>query len=279
MHILSFDVGIKHLAYCLIALEQETNILTIVDWAVIDLCNEQQHLCQYSTCKYYATYHKEDDFFCKTHAKKHHHYIMPTSKTTPKHLRTCKIQELRDILSETDISSNPTSRKDILAALLLHYQRIVFTTVQKTNASNINLITLGINMKEKFDNIGFPEDIEYIIIENQISPIANRMKGVQGMITQYFIMKCYKNIEYVSSTNKLKFLATIGDTSKNLTYNERKKLGIRLTNSILDNNVHLEKWLSVFKEHKKNDDLADALLQALWFVQHKGLFNASYLKL
>ena len=280
MHILSFDVGIKHLAYCLIALDKDTNALTIADWKVLDLCNTEQHSCEYLNCKRTATYFKLDNYFCKTHAKRHFQYIMPTSKTTPKYLRACKIHELRDILSGTDISSNPISRKDILEALRQLYERTVFETVRKTSASDISLITVGINMKNKLDSIGFPEDIDHVIIENQISPIANRMKTLQGMITQYFIMKDYQNIEYVSSANKLKFLSVFTTTnSKKLTYNERKKLGIRITNDILTNNIHLEEWLSVFKEHKKSDDLADALLQGLWFAQQKGLFNASYLKL
>ena len=93
-------------------------------------------------------------------------------------------------------------------------------------------------------------------------------------------MKDYQNIEYVSSANKLKFLSAFTTTdSKKLTYNERKKLGINITADILTNNIHLEEWYGRFKEHKKNDDLADALLQGLWFAQQKGLFNASYLKL
>ena len=37
----------------------------------------------------------------------------------------------------------------------------------------------------------------HVIIENQISPIANRMKTIQGMITQYFIMKNIYNVEYI----------------------------------------------------------------------------------
>jgi hypothetical protein len=280
MHILSFDVGIKHLAYCLLTLEEETETLTIADWNVVDLCNTEQHLCARPGCKHYATYYKKEDYFCKTHAKRHEHYVMPTSKTSLKHLRACKVQELRDIWSETDISSNLTARKDIFEALRLLYERTVFDTVQKINASNINLIKVGVNMKDKFDSIGFPKDIEYVIIENQISPIANRMKTLQGMITQYFIMKDYPSIEYVSSANKLKFLSVFATAgSKNLTYKERKKLGIRITDSILTNNVHLEEWLSVFKGHRKSDDLADAFLQGLWFGQQKGLFNASYLKL
>jgi hypothetical protein len=135
MHILSFDVGIKHLAYCLILLEEETSTLTIADWSVIDLCNTDEHLCSRPGCQRHATYYKKDDYFCKTHAKRHEHYIMPTSNTSIKHLRACKIHELRKIWSETDISSNLTTRRDIFEALRSLYERTVLDTVQKINAS------------------------------------------------------------------------------------------------------------------------------------------------
>lgn len=278
MHILSFDVGIKHLAYCLIGFQD--NSFIIQDWKVIDLCKNQQYKCQYLNCKRNATYYKVNCYYCKTHAKKHESYTMPTTKTTSKYLRSCKIHELRDILSETDISSNPISKKEIIEALQQLYETTVFNTIQETKASTLSLITIGKNMKEELDNIAFPTDIDYVIIENQISPIANRMKTLQGMITQYFIMRNYNNIEYISSANKLKFLSEFDtQTHKKLTYNERKKQGICITDKILSTNIHLEKWLTIFRKHKKNDDLADALLQGLWFAQHKQLFSASHLKL
>ena len=51
------------------------------------------------------------------------------------------------------------------------------------------MVTLGKNMKGVFDEIMCDvSGIEIVLIENQISPIANRMKTIQGMIMQYFIM-------------------------------------------------------------------------------------------
>jgi len=38
MRILSFDVGIKNLAYCYI----DTSSQTILDWAVVDLCGDKR---------------------------------------------------------------------------------------------------------------------------------------------------------------------------------------------------------------------------------------------
>ena len=55
-------------------------------------------------------------------------------------------------------------------------------------------------------NIDFSQ-LHYVIIENQISPIANRMKSIQGMLTQYFITKDVPHIEYISAINKLSSLS------------------------------------------------------------------------
>ena len=65
-----------------------------------------------------------------------------------------------------------------------------YEPIEDTNASDVDLITIGRALKSSFDET-FPEDcvIRRVIIENQISPIANRMKTLQGMIAQYFISK------------------------------------------------------------------------------------------
>ena len=121
------------------------------------------------------------------------------------------------------------------------------------------------NIKSKFDAIFSEEyEIDYVIIENQISPIANRMKTIQGMIAQYFIMSniIVNHIEFVSSINKLKDL----DIKEKITYNERKKLGIAKCLDIISLDNRFNDKLEYFKTHKKKDDLSDAFLQGLWYL-------------
>jgi hypothetical protein len=105
-------------------------------------------------------------------------------------------------------------------------------------------------------------NIDYILIENQIGPIANRMNSIQGMLTQYFIMKGLYNIKYVSASNKLKNLI-----EKNTSYSERKKQSILIAKDILIQKNIDKKYIDFFESHSKKDDLADSLLQALWFIK------------
>jgi hypothetical protein len=124
--------------------------------------------------------------------------------------------------------------------------------------------------------------IDKVIIENQISPIANRMKTIQGMIAQYFIMCGIQDVTFVSSVNKLKAFT---DTDQNKSaqnksaqnksaqnkldqnksdYKDRKKLGIEVTKGIIEK---MKDWAPFFLAHKKKDDLADSFLQGIWFLQ------------
>ena len=111
---------------------------------------------------------------------------------------------------------------------------------------------------EKFKNI----NINIVIIENQIGPLAIKMKTLQGMITQYFIIKkpnC--NIHFISSINKLKDF-TYND--EDLNYKDRKNKGINICQNLLKEND-----LLFFNKHKKKDDLADSFLQGYWFIKNK----------
>ena len=123
------------------------------------------------------------------------------------------------------------------------------------------MIDIGISIKNNLDKINF-DNIDKILIENQISPIATRMKSIQGMISQYFILKNIFDIQFISSANKLKLFSS----TKNTSYNERKKLGIEYTKDLLNKYNIDENYITSFVASKKKDDLADCFLQGYWFL-------------
>lgn len=94
------------------------------------------------------------------------------------------------------------------------------------------------------------------------------MKTLQGMITQYFIMKGYENIEYICSQNKLKLFLERDKKSERpsggekTSYSERKKLGIKYCQELLSKNG-MHEWLEFMSKHGKRDDLADSFLQGI----------------
>ena len=59
MKLLSIDVGIKNLAYCLIEKKEK---LTIIDWNIINLSNETTYQCKY--CSKKANYINNNIYCC-----------------------------------------------------------------------------------------------------------------------------------------------------------------------------------------------------------------------
>jgi D-ribose pyranose/furanose isomerase RbsD len=260
MNLLSIDVGIKNLALCLIHLDNENNF-DIIKWDVINLCKEEKQKCD---CGKNAAYVFDNIYYCKKHSIKCNKPILCKELEDNK-LKKIKIKDLKELLSKENIPFQTEKSKPVLIDYLktylpCHYV-IPFNNTIKTN--DLSLIDIGINMKELLDELYNNIKIDRVIIENQISPIANRMKTLQGMIAQYFIMNNILNIEFISATNKLKDF----NTNKKTTYSERKKKGIEICEELLVNNESLNKYLEMFVESKKKDDLADCFLQGLWYLK------------
>jgi hypothetical protein len=269
MNIISFDVGIKNLAFCILNLND--NVFTIKQWDIVSLCEEKQ-MCQENVknkmCQKEAKFFKNSNCYCKTHAK-NKNYIIPPKELTPLHLKKLKINELVELAKTYDLDcGNKPTKNSLLEKINNLLNEKYFEIVKPIKAENYDLIQLGINMRDKLDKIIKLDEIDMVIIENQISPLANRMKTLQGMIAQYFIMKNINNILFYSASNKLKpFL----DNQKT-TYNERKQLGIEFTKQLLDGYSEINSWIEFFSKHSKRDDLADSFLQGIsYFTQHKNL--------
>ena len=92
--------------------------------------------------------------------------------------------------------------KQISSILLKLNIKQIFSQIERIKAHSINLVDIGSALKNKLDDIKY-NFIDKVIIENQIGPIANRMKCLQAMITQYFIDNGITDIEYISASNKL----------------------------------------------------------------------------
>lgn len=262
MKILSIDVGIINLAYCLI--EIKDNTYKILSWDTINLCNET-YVCKENLkkkiCNRQAKYTKNNIYYCKSCAKKSK-FIIPSNTFKKIHQKRTKLDELKQIANEYEIKLKDNSKKqDIVDTISAYLKDKYLDVIEKTNANNVSLIDIGIELNKKLTNDLFTT-VDKVIIENQISPIANRMKTIQGMIAQFFIMNDIKDIEFVAASNKLKHFITTKTS-----YNERKKLGIKITFDMIASENYLNEWEEHFNKHKKKDDLADSFLQGLWYIK------------
>jgi len=276
MKILSIDVGIKNLAFCLFCNNDTTNhSFLIKKWNVVDLSTSEEVVkkcCgkeKKGPCLKPAKYTKNNQCFCIKHKKKDK-YVIPSSDLKTSYINKQKLQKLIDIVAKYKIPSNSEKPKksDLVSLITDFAKENCYEELVKTSAADVDLITIGKNIKLKFDNLFLEEaNIDYVIIENQISPIANRMKTIQGQIVQYFIMSGINvvNIEFISASNKLKEFESDDKTE----YKDRKKLGIAKTQEIVQHNENFSNMLDYFNTHKKKDDLADSFLQGLWFIKNR----------
>jgi hypothetical protein len=197
--ILSFDIGIKNLSYCVIYKDEtydsiNKNNIKIVDWGIIQLI--------------------EDGVKCKG---------VPLDKIT-----TTLYNKLHNIFIDYDISK-----------VLLENQPVLKNPVMKS----IQMIIYGYFAYEK--NI-MGREIEYIKLINA----SNKLK----------LGKNLKEINNSEDILKIK--------SK---YTRNKKLAIIYTNHFLKERLIVEdyeKYNDIFNNHKKKDDLADAFLQGLYFIEN-----------
>ena len=288
MKILSIDVGIKNLAYCLLHADAD-GTYAILKWDVLNLCGKPPtcNICN-KPAKYTGKKMNETNtanillHFCATHAKKSE-FKMPETALTLKKIKAMKLIQLNEIVKDFHISlpEGHNKKEQILKEVIAYMDKHMLTTTTSVAANSVDLVSLGIALQQTFDTELQNEiaTIDQIIIENQISPIANRMKTLQGMIAQYFIMRNKTKIVFVSSANKLKGYDMDQDHAQSVeqaeqegekdktTYSDRKKAGVKITLAQLNEHDLFGKWIPHFKTHKKKDDLADAFLQGIWYLK------------
>jgi hypothetical protein len=277
MNIISFDVGIKNMAYCIFSLTDRT--INITKWDILNLMNDEmdvpQCTCLLATkkqskpCNKKAQYKKGEQYYCKKHSQQQKEWLIPS----PSHLvsiKKMKVDELRETIKKLNITSPETTRPSLLQTLQDYYAHHNLECVvesKKQKAQEIDLINIGQNMTKLLNQIPEIETVTHIIIENQISPIATRMKTIQGMLAQYFIMKRpTATIEFISSANKLKGF-TVSDEKPS--YKDNKKNSIVFCVKIIEQNPCFHEWRELLKTHKKTDDLYDACLQCIWYLKNK----------
>lgn len=246
MLVLSIDIGITHLAHCLASV---TDTFQIIDWDVLDLLGPQptcNHISRKKQCSQPALFNRDTSFFCKKHAVP----IPPLSGLAkPALCELCKVHGITNM--------------DTKETMIEQLQMKQLTTIKRKSAKTCSVIDLGKELVKQYERFN---KVDVVVIENQIGPLANRMKMLQGMVVQYWIMK-QAEVVCVSSVNKLKLFHKGPST-----YAQRKKISVDCVRKLIVAN----QWVTGFTTHKKKDDLADTLLQLIWYLNN---INADYLKL
>ena len=223
MKTLSFDVGIKNLAYCIL-----NNDKTIEHWGIINL--DESPICQVNLrkpCDKQSTYQIKDDsvdieYCCTAHSK--------------------KFKKVKKLSSKNDI---------------------------------LNISKMCVEKLRKLDL----DNVECVLIENQPALKNPVMKSIQMIIYTYFVIEgvmdnnsTIKTIHMVNARNKLKVYqgpkveCPFEDNKKNR-YKRNKYLSIEYTKNMIQNENN--QLIELFNQSKKKDDLADAYLQGIYWMEKK----------
>ena len=300
--IVSFDIGIKNLAYCVFTTGSAG--LSIVGWGIANLAlqyavEKPQCNCAKARaagpCGKTASYtYGEDQRFCKTHAKSSGKLI-PTKELSVAAFKKLKIEELVTLSGKHAIMIGATDKKpDILAKVVAHFaaRTLVPVVVAKSkNANQIHLVEIGKRIKAQFDEVFSKYTPTHVILENQISPIAGRMNTIQGMVAQYFIMRDTDDrlkIDFISSAGKLKgfgdkvptadkvlALPTADKVQETNTYKDHKRDGIAFCHQFMAANPLLATFRQIIEAAAKKDDLADCFLQGIYYLKRENIIMYS----
>ena len=218
MNYLSFDVGIKNLAYCILTPEKN-----IVEWNIINL--NKNPICQVTLqkkCQKQATYHVRNDtveYCCTTHKNK---------------FKKVKKMKKEDLFQLSQIC-----------------------------LKELNMIDVS--------------TVRCVLIENQPALKNPTMKSIQMIIYTSFILQGVMNesstiqeVFMVNARNKLKvykgpcIICPYNEDKKNK-YKRNKFLSIKYTEQMIQEED--DKFRNLFETSKKKDDLADAYLQGIYWVE------------
>jgi len=217
---LSFDVGIKNLAYCVLSNDKK-----VKGWGIINLnenpcCNVKLR----KKCEKQSTYEIKGDpnvkYCCTAHSKK-----FPKKK---------KLNANYDLFGISQLAISKLRGLDI-------------------------------------------KDVKYVLIENQPALKNPIMKSIQMIIYTFFVidgvmneLSNIENVHMVNARNKLKvYKGPKIECNKKGKYAQNKYLSIEYTKEMIKEED--EYFQELFKDSKKKDDLADAYLQGIYWIEKKDI--------
>ena len=238
--VLSFDIGIKNLAYCLIETTTDpSNNHIVKDWGIINIMGDiidNQEKCVNikrggKACEKAASFYIDHEsgpiYFCGN--------------------KTCK------------------------SKISMAYTKKEIKKIKQTTTKNIGIFEIGRLLLQCVSKKPNFLEVDEIVIENQPVLKNPTMKSIQMILYSFFLLKMVDNtvahsykINLFNAKNKLDFYnGPEVKCDKKGEYAQRKFLSVEYTKYYLRGIPEKLEW---FNSHKKKDDLADCYLQALTYL-------------
>lgn len=249
MKLVSFDIGLRNLSVCVMTGKSRSDV-SIQYWDVIDVMAEgaglEKLLCH--KCKKPANWTNGTLYSCTRHCQK--------TKCTKASLQKKTIEVLKQEASSQNLEG--TTKKELVDNLYKHYSSTAWKRCVKSSrqGSVVDLAPAIAKSLESRRDIW--RNADWVIFEQQPD---KRMMAVQAMMHMWFVCQGF-NCKGVSAVHKLTNMVTLEDKTK--TYAGRKKTGILHATAL----IPTESWKAFMLSHTKKDDLCDAFLQSIWFLEN-----------
>lgn len=223
-YILSWDVGIKHLALCLIKQDIKTEKFTIEQWLNLDLSDNQNSKCGENkkngeicgaSAKYYTERNSITKYYCKTHMNNSDFDITEFENKCVSdcdNKTKCKFIKTND--KECDSNTKYTidgidyctpHKNSILKKKIKEY---TIKPIKKTSCMSTDPQILFTSLYNKLEELSFIKLVNEVYIENQPAFKNPTMKAVSTMLFSYFAFYSLKNkldikVKFVSPSFKI----------------------------------------------------------------------------
>ena len=276
--VLSFDVGIVNLAYCLFT--KENNNWKILDWDIIDISERDAIKCQ---CGAKPSFIHLEQYYCKTHCKK----LEPSKKFEELYIELpekskCTFEHNGELCGRKSTYSDLKEMYCVTHAKQCYKKyesQNKLTEYKQKSVKKLDFDDVRLKLIQKLDERKILLSANVVLIENQPSMKNPVMKSISNTIYTYFLIRgiidkkhdsAITAVKFMSPSNKLKIvtdgeskqLVALKGTDESKAYKLTKSLGVKYSRELL---AHLPDWINKFNTYKKKDDLADAFLQGAYY--------------
>ena len=232
MKILSFDVGIKNLSFCLL------NESTIEDWGILNICIDD--VCDHKNARTGQRCDKSVKYVCKSGG------FSPTSE-----FKVCSGHKKLKQYSDKKFKCQPKKNNPMLDQGI----QMIDVLHEKDNFLNVDLVVIENQPALKNPTMKSIQMILYSYF--LINGVTNKDSNIDS-------------IRMINARNKLKaYTGTTIECDIKDKYKKTKFLGIEYCKQMIDESKQDKQWLKLFSSSKKKDDLADAYLQGIYVLKSK----------
>jgi hypothetical protein len=270
MSVLSFDIGIRNLAWCLMEKQTDSSGVQVLGWDNYDLLAGQsaatasESAANCASCSSKASYETSGGVYCVRHCPPGKPAFRDLSGTLVKRLPSAA--HLKEILTAKGVQKVPKSKGDLLKTISELYA-LPILKLKKKKAIDTELTVLHDGIRRfVLQNKPLFAKCKTICLENQPVLKNPTMKSVQILLFATLRDLLQPDPPILKLVHaKMKVAATVGDEG----YAERKagsekRAGEYLASGKVKQGQHWRNHLAVYT---KKNDLTDAFCMCLDFLQ------------